>query len=157
MTEETAKKVFDILLFEIRANGFTDIGTFMIDEVQKENEYEEFDDKYEYIDTEKIMSNFEVLSAKPQSANYALMKLVDAGIEYFSLATRIPDNYAEKLYELSNGKNISSKINLETINEGTVNIDTALKNKSIDDLIGLLKKVRIGFDQDDETFINSFQ
>ena len=157
MTEETAKKVFDILLSEIRANGFTDIGTFMIDEVQKENEYEEFDDKYEYIDTEKVISNFEVLSAKPQGANYALMKLVDAGIEYFSLATQIPDSYADQLNELSNGNDISSKINLESINEETVNIDTVLKNKSVDDLINLLKKVRNGFDQDDETFINSFQ
>lgn len=157
MTEQTAKKVFDILLSEIRANGFTDIGTFMIDEVQKEKEYEEFDEKYEYIDTEKVISNFEVLSGKPQGANYALMKLVDAGIEYFSLATQIPDSYAEKLNKLSNENNISSKINLGSINEETVNIDSVLKNKSIDDLVSLLKKVRNGFDQDDETFINSFQ
>jgi len=157
MTEQTAKKVFDILLSEIRDKGFTDIGTFMIDEVQKENEYEEFDDKYEYIDTEKVISNFEISSEKPQGANYALMKLVDAGIEYFSLATKIPDSYAKQLNELSNGNNISSKINLESINEETVSIDALLKNKSIDDLISLLKKVRNGFDQDDETFINSFQ
>jgi len=157
MTEQTAKKVFDILLLEIRDKGFTDIGTFMIDEVQKENEYEEFDDKYEYIDTEKVISNFETLSERPQGANYALKRLVNAGIEYFSLAAKIPNSFAEQLNKLNIGNDFNSKINLESINEETINIDSLLKKKSIDDLISLLKKVRNGFDLDDETFINSFQ
>ncbi len=156
MTDEIAKKVFDLLLSEIRSNGFTDIGTFMIDEVQKENEYEQFDEKYEYIDTEKIISNYETLSSRSQGAKTALYRLVDAGIEYFSLTSQIPEKYSEQLSELSNGNDISSKINMESINGETVNIDSLLKNGSVADLIILLTKVRNGLEQDDDTFLNSF-
>lgn len=157
MTEQTAKIIFDILLSEIRANGFSDIGTFMIEEVLKGNEYVEFNDKYEYIDTEKVISNLEVLSRKPRNANNALSKLVDACIEYFNLAANIPERYSKQLYELSNVNSISSRIYMESINKETINIDTILKNKSIKDLIDLLKKIRTGFNQDDETFINSIK
>ena len=64
MTDELAKKVFDMLLNEFRDNGLTDIGTFMIDDIQKEFEYEKFDDSYQYTDTETIISNYEMEPVK---------------------------------------------------------------------------------------------
>lgn len=154
MTDQTAKKVFDLLLSEIRSNGFTDIGTFMIDEVQKEFEYEQFDEKYEYSDTEKIISNYETLSSRPQGGQIALQKLLDASIEYFSLAYNIPDGFLKQLNELSNERG-SGKIILNTINEEDENIDTLLKSKSVNELVTLLIKVRGDLEKDDEAFLNS--
>jgi len=171
MTEGTAKTIFDQLLSEVRLNGFTDIGTFMIDEVEKEFEYEKFDDKYEYMDTKTILASYEALSAKPQGASTALKKLVNASIEYFSLAYQIPDKYAKEIDSLNkisdeyiedtcdliDESSVVHKINLEDINEKAINIDCLLKNKSIIDLVSLLKKIKEGFEQDDETFLNSIQ
>lgn len=155
MTEETAKKVFDLLLSEIRSNGFTDIGTFMMDEVQKENEYEQFDEKYEYVDGEKTIANYEALSNHSPGAKIALRRLVNAGIDYFRLAYQIPDRYAERLHELTKGNNISSQMNMEGVNEEVINVNNLLKNKSVKELLELLEKIQAGFDRDDEAFLNS--
>jgi len=156
MTQETAKKVFDILLSSIRANGFSDIGTFMIDKIPKEKEFEEFHSNYEYIDTEKVIFNFEKLSVNPTHTLYSLNKLVEAGLEYFRLASEIPERYVSKLNKLATQKRTKYEINMEGVSEETINIETKLRSKKIQDLIIFFEKVRIGLDQDDETFLNSF-
>ncbi|VFA41324.1 hypothetical protein [Chryseobacterium indologenes] len=156
MTQETAKKVFDILLLSIRENGFSDIGTFMIDKIPKEKEFEEFHSNYEYIDTENVIFNFEKLSLNPTYTSYSLNKLVEACLEYFRLASEIPERYVSKLNKLTTEKRTKYEIKMEGINEETINIGAKLRSKKIQDLIIFFEKVRIGLDQDDETFLNSF-
>ena len=154
MTDEIAKEVFDMLLNEFRANGLTDIGTFMIDDIQKEFEYEKFDDSYQYTDTEKTISNYETLSIQPQGSKIALQKLVDAGIQYFSLANRIPERFNGLLSELSN-EQTKVQINFSTITDHDENIDEALHNESVKNLIELLQSIRGNFRKDDDAFFES--
>lgn len=152
MTDEIAKKVFDTLLDEFRANGLTDIGTFMIDDIQKESEYEKFNDNYQYTDTEKIISNYEILSNQPQGSKVALQKLVAAGIQYFSLANNIPERFNGMLSELSNIQT-QVPINFSTITESDENVDKTLNNESVKNLIELLNNINENFHEDDDTFL----
>jgi hypothetical protein len=154
MTDEIAKEVFDLLLDEYRRNGLTDIGTFMIDEIQKEFENEKFDDSYQYTDTEKTISNYEILSSQPQGSKVALQKLVDASIQYFSLVQSIPDRFNGLLSELSN-EQTKVQINFSTITERDENVDKTLQNDSIMSLIKLLHRIRENFHKDDDTFLQS--
>lgn len=154
MTDEIAKEVFEMLLNEFRANGLTDIGTFMIDDIQKEFEYEKFNNSYRYTDTEKTISNYEILSTKPQGSKIALQKLVDAGIQYFSLANRIPERFNGLLSKLNN-QQTKIPINFSTIMEQDEKIDVALHNESIMSLIDLLQSIKENFLKDDDTFLES--
>ncbi|TLX26587.1 hypothetical protein FE904_06965 [Chryseobacterium indologenes] len=156
MTQETAKKVFDILLSSIRMNGFTDIGTFVIDRTAKDQEFEEFHSNYEYVDTERAILNLEKLSSNPNYTFYALSRLIEAGLEYFNLASKIPERYASKINNLTSKQRIKYKINMQGINEETINIDAKLRSKKIQQIIIFLEKIRIGLDMDDKTFLKSF-
>ncbi|HAO07386.1 hypothetical protein [Chryseobacterium mucoviscidosis] len=115
MTQETAKKVFDILLLSIRTNGFTDIGTFVIDKTGKDQEFEGFHSNYEYVATERAILNLEKLSSIPNYTFYALSIFVEAGLEYFNLASKIPERYASKMNNLTSQQRIKYKINMQGI------------------------------------------
>ncbi|MEQ8909534.1 MAG: hypothetical protein RIC95_10105 [Vicingaceae bacterium] len=154
MTDATAKKIFDILLNELRSNGFTDVGTFMIDEVSKENEYEEFDEKYEYVNTDTVISKYEALSKRAQGGVEALRKLIDASLEYFTLANQIPDKFSQHLNELSIDNEIGN-ISLMTIDEKEEDVGSILKSENVEELVEMLTNIRENMDQDDDTFLNS--
>lgn len=149
-----AKHVFDMLLNEFRTQGLADIGTFMIDEIQKEFEYEIFDESYEYTDTEKTIFRYELLSIQPEGAKIALKKLLDASIQYFSLVYNIPDRFNKLLSEINNER-VNVRINFNTITERQENIDEVLKEESVFELITLLQKARENFNLDDDTFLES--
>jgi hypothetical protein len=156
MTNETAKKLFEVLLNEIRSNGFTDIGSFMIDEVTKENEFEEFAESYEYIDSETILSKYEQLVFSQQGAMLALNKLLDASIEYFTVTNKIPTRFSETIRELG-GRQKNIEISFQTINENKENINTILQNESVNEMLLLLNRIRENVELDDETFFNTIK
>jgi hypothetical protein len=156
MTNETAKKLFEILLNEIRANGFTDVGTFMIDEVKKNFEFEEFTENYEYVDSDTILSKYEQLTFNQQGAIIALKKLLDSSIEYFTISKRIPKRYSEIMSELVE-KRDDFGISFKTINEKVEIIDTVLQNENLNEILLLLNKIRENIELDDETFFNKIE
>lgn len=156
MTNETAKELFEILLKEIRANGFSDIGNFMIDEVKKGYEFEEFTESYEYVDSETILSKYEQFAYNQQDAVFALNKLLDASIEYFTISERIPKRFSETMSEFVESQN-DFKISFQTINENEEIVNSVLQNESLKEILLLLNRIRENVELDDETFFNKIE
>lgn len=152
MTEQTAKKVFDILLSEIRSNGLSDIGTFLIDEVNKDNEFENFSADYKYRDTKTELSELETLSSNPQGALFALRRLLDATEEYFAFSSAIPNKFQTQLKKLGSDRK-DFLIRTETLTDKEEVYDTILDNKSIIDLLELLRVIKTNLETDDDIFL----
>jgi len=148
MTENIAKTVFDNLLSVIRSNGFTDIGAFVKDQDI-------------YNDTEDVIDYIEKLSQEPENKINALRKLINASIEYFRLASKIPNEYAKKLEMLKS--NIVNKENLESeivnkiifqkTDEDPININEILQNPLVDELISFLEKIQKSIEDENEAFL----
>ena len=147
----TAKAIFDILLTEVRNHGFTDIGSFMIDEVQKDFEFEQFNEAYEYQDSDTVIGETELLSTRPQGSYQALTLLLDASIDYFTLASQIPSRFQSQMNELKNGENENSNILLDTVNEREENLSQRLDNPAVPELLNLLRTIRNNIDRNDDT------
>lgn len=153
MTEITAKAIFDMMVTEVRNQGFTDIGSFMIDEVQKDFEFEQFKEGYEYRDSYTIIDETELLSTRPHGSSEALMLLLDASIDYFTLASQIPSRFQFQMIKLTNNKNESSNILLNTVNEREENLTARLNNPAVQELITLLRTIRNNIDRNDDTIL----
>lgn len=156
MTDKTAKEIFDVLLYELKANNFNDIGTFLLPEVSKEDEYEEFSEKYQYSSSELALQELEILSNNPQGANIALRMLLRASEEYFTLASSIPRRFKQEMLVL-NGEN-DTKIVMQTINENEVNIEEQLDNKNVIEFLQLIQLVRKNLSENvGDDFLNEIQ
>lgn len=153
MTEQTAKQVFDMLVSEIRSKGFTDIGTFLIPQVNSENQFAEFSNDYKYIDTETALEEIIMRSNALRGSIRALRELVNASLNYFTTAYEIPDSFSKSLNELDKEKQ-DHDIYMTTTNEQTIRLDTMIKTKPVSDLIRLLNGIQENMELDDDTFFN---
>ena len=125
----------------------------MIGEVRKDFEFEQFSEAYTYLDSETVIDETEMMSNRQQSAVSALTLLLDASIDYFTLASRIPSQFQEQMNELTDGQTEGFPILLQATNEREENLSERLNNSSVQELLTLLNTLRENIESEDETIL----
>ncbi len=153
MTQKTAKEIFDALIFQLRKVGLTDVGTFLISNDYRNNQYNKSDNEkdYKYTDTETALAELEISAGNSDNALFSLKNLINATLEYMMLASSIPDSFNTNLRKLNIEDN-KLNISIETINEKAIYLNEILSNNHVNEFIDLLLSILENLELEDDVF-----
>jgi hypothetical protein len=154
MSDDLANQIFQILIDELRQNGFEDVATFMISDYGvKDESYERVDGGYEYVDTESTLQDY-VQKAKDGRIDVeALRRLLDGALSYFRISSAIPGKFTEMLGGLDpDQKRITPLIQFGDNN--AVALSEVLSRPETTELIRILQLIEDSLNQPDNVVLN---
>jgi len=137
MTQPTALEIFNMMIDEFQRQNLTDIGTFTLQRIEKQNEFDDYESDYRYLDSALAFRELEIEAQDPGSTHTALKKLLSASHQYFSLARRIPERFNQELSKLTSKP--APPIIMYALDEKQVNLSEGLTHKRVNEMLALIE------------------